>query len=251
MSGSNFQIKNKAGQCLDDWNGRVGTNASNRVYMRTNGCYSNDRNQEWNWSNHRLVNAASGGCINSLNGSTGAGTQLLVYSCNGQSNENWYESSLSSSAGSGSGGGSSAGTRILSAAKAWNGVWYLYGGGHEAYATFQRACPTVTSSNGACEVDCSGLVSMATDKALGTNYSWFVDGNGDLQGAGSYHWHPISLSSVQPGDIVTASDHAEFVDTGSGSYPHIGTFGAHDSGSRDGYQSPGYTFDYTKAFRYE
>ena len=253
LSGSNFAIKNAAGQCLDDWNGKVGHSAATRVDVHSTTCYG-DRNQQWNWSNHRLVNVASGGCINGAGGDTSAGAQLIVYTCNGQSNETFYEKAISSPNGGGGGGGGNSGSsasRIITAARHWSGVWYLYGGGHETYTAFHRACPTVSASNGACEVDCSGLVSMATDMALGTNYTWFVDGNGYMQGAGASHWHQISTSSVQAGDIVTASDHVEFVDTGSGPYPHIGTFGAHSTGQRDGYQGPGRTFVYTKAFRYE
>jgi hypothetical protein len=249
LQGSNFAIKSQGNLCLDDWNGKVGTNAATRTYVHYYSC-NGDRNQQWNWNNHRLVNVASGGCINGLGGSTSSGAQLIVFSCNSQSNEAFYESSISASTGGG-GNSNAAGTpaALLNAAEHWRGVWYLYGGGHETYTAFHKACPTVSASNGSCEVDCSGLVSMATDMALGTNFSWYVDGNGVMQGSGASHWHEIAVSSVVPGDIVTASDHVEFV------YGHVGsrisTFGAHETGTKDGFVAAGSTFAFTKAYRYE
>jgi hypothetical protein len=96
MSGSNFAIKSKSGACLDDWNGGVGSNAATRTYIHSTTCYG-DKNQEWNWSNHRLVNVASQGCINGLGGSTGSGTQLIVYTCNSQNDEEFFETALSGS----------------------------------------------------------------------------------------------------------------------------------------------------------
>jgi hypothetical protein len=104
MSGSNFAIKSKSGACLDDWNGGVGSNAATRTYIHSTTCYG-DKNQEWNWSNHRLVNVASQGCINGLGGSTGSGTQLIVYTCNSQNDEEFFETSLSSGGSSNGGGG--------------------------------------------------------------------------------------------------------------------------------------------------
>jgi len=94
LQGSNFQIKNAAGQCLDDWNG-------SKVYtsLRINTCYSNDKNQEWNWSNSRLVNAVSKECINADGGNERPGDELIVYGCNSQNDELFYETSISTSGG--------------------------------------------------------------------------------------------------------------------------------------------------------
>jgi hypothetical protein len=247
--GSNrFLLHDAAGTCLDD----IGDGGSG-AHVQTYGCNSADHAQVWSWNNSQLENVYSHACVNDPGYSRSNGTQLIVYGCQGSSNEKWYEVSQGGGSTGGSGGGSSrasVASRIIAAARHWNGVWYLYGGGHESYSAFHRACPTVSTGNGACQVDCSGLVSMATDMALGTNWSWFVSG-GVMQGSGASHWHKISLSSVRPGDIVTAGEHVEFVDGGSGAYPHIATFGAHSTGQRDGYQSPGHTFVYTTAYRYE
>ena len=98
MQGANFQIKNNAGQCLDDWNGSKAYTS-----LRSGTCYSNDRNQQWNWSSSRLVNVASNDCINADGGNLRPGDQLIIYGCNGQSNEKFYETSISSS-GSSEGG---------------------------------------------------------------------------------------------------------------------------------------------------
>jgi hypothetical protein len=249
VGNNRFLVKTSRGTCVDDTGDGVGS-SGHRVYVMTYSCNSSDHAQVWMWQNSQLQNAYNKGCINDPGYSKSNGTQLIVYSCSPRTgNALWYEASVSSGGGS-SASGSTTGAKIISAAKKWNGVWYRYGAGHESYTTFHKGCPTVKNVYN-CEVDCSGLVSMATDLALGKNYSWYVDGNGVMQGSGASHWHSISLSSAKPGDIVTASDHVEFVDTGYGVYPHIGTFGAHSTGQRDGYQSPGHTFHYYKAYRYE
>lgn len=244
--GSNrFLVKDAAGTCLDD----IGDGGSG-AHVQTYGCNGNDHAQVWSWQGSQLQNVYSKVCVNDPGYSKGNGTQLIVYGCQGSSNELWYEVSQGGgSTGGYSGSTGSTASKLLNSAKAWNGVWYSYGGGHESYTAFHKSCPNVSAGNSACEVDCSGLVAMATDRALGTDFSWFVDGNGVMQGAGAGHWHQISLSSVQPGDIVTASDHVEFVNSGTGS--HISTFGAHATGQRDGVLAAGHTFVYSKAYRYE
>lgn len=91
MSGSNFQVRNAAGECLDDWNG-------SKVYtsLRTGKCYSNDTHQQFNWSNHRLVNRASGYCINADQNNMSPGDLLIIYKCTNTSNEEFFETSISS-----------------------------------------------------------------------------------------------------------------------------------------------------------
>ena len=106
MNGT-FTLKSQGGQCLDDWGGKVGTNAKNRVYVHYTTCY-NDRNQQWHWAGsggyHELV-SASGGCINGVGGGTGSGTQLIVYTCNNANNEHFFEKAIQSSTGGGGNGG--------------------------------------------------------------------------------------------------------------------------------------------------
>ena len=110
LSGSSFHIENGLNQCLDDWNGKVHTSASDpNGYIHVAPCYAaSDKNQQWHWSNSRLVNNASGGCLNAkgVNSGTGTpGTALIVYACNGGANEIWKETAAS-------GGGTAAGGRV-------------------------------------------------------------------------------------------------------------------------------------------
>jgi hypothetical protein len=53
----------------------------------------------------------------------------------------------------------------------------------------------------------------------------------------STHWKSVALSSAQPGDLVMANDHVEMVESGSGSWSNIRTFGAHGTGTPDGDQN--------------
>ncbi len=109
MSGT-FAIESEAGQCLDDWNGAVQTQAgtTHRVYVHYTTCYG-DTNQKWHWNGSRLQSDASGGCLNGLGGTTGPNTELGVYTCNGGSNELFYETSVNVAGtptpGGGGGGG--------------------------------------------------------------------------------------------------------------------------------------------------
>lgn len=247
MSGSNFRIQNQAGQCLDDWNGAVGTNASNRVYMRVNTCYSNDTHQEWNWSNHRLVNAASKGCINSLNGNEGAGADLIIFTCNSQNNEEYFETSVSS--GGSSSSGSADGTAFIARAIRWQGLGYANTGGYggdgglmhaDSYATFVKDCeggsdggtPKITGgTDSECATDCSGFVSLVVDDVLHKSYVW-IAGDEVLTGSGASNWKAVSASSAQPGDIAVSDGHVEFVRSGTGT--GLTSFGEHQSGTTVG-----------------
>jgi hypothetical protein len=101
---SNFQLKDQAGYCVDDWNGgwqpSTKPGEANRVLSRLNTCYGNDANQEWNWTGsgrHALASVGSGGkgCLNSAQGKTTPGNPVIVYQCDGQSDENWIENAVS------------------------------------------------------------------------------------------------------------------------------------------------------------
>lgn len=143
--------------------------------------------------------------------------------------------------------------KILCEALPFQGVYYEYGGGHEGFAAFIAACPNpadppdnqpsggpvngdpegVSGNPSPCAVDCSGLVSIATDEAFNQTYMWTVD-NYEMQGSGSQYWQPIPLSQVQPGDIVTLEEHVEIVDNYDSSTGVLTTFGAHETGTADG-----------------
>jgi hypothetical protein len=251
MSGSNFAIKSKSGACLDDWNGGVGSNAATRTYIHSTTCYG-DKNQEWNWSNHRLVNVASQGCINGLGGSTGSGTQLIVYTCNSQNDEEFFETSLSSGGSSNGGGGTTDGQAFLNRAKQWEGLPYVYGGGiHEIlYSGVVKDCESnkqdgTPVKDSVCDTDCSGFVSMVVDDVLNKSYVWTV--NGAAMSGGS--WTRLSsVSDAEPGDIVTRDTHVEFVYSGSGN--SLETIGEAETGtSVEPRSNPASTWVY--AYRWE
>jgi hypothetical protein len=197
---------------------------------------------------------ANGGTLEAV----GCGSEANIQANPAYEDQVWVITTYTaaSSGGGGNGGsGTAYGTRILNEAVKFNDVPYLYGGGHSGWSSFYANCLgsgkyQPYAGNGACEVDCSGLVSMATDMALGTNYDWTVEDYA-MQNAGSGNWHRISLDDVEPGDIVTGSEHVEFVYSGKGAYPGISTFGAHETGQLDSRQAAGHTFIYSDAYRYE
>jgi hypothetical protein len=142
-------------------------------------------------------------------------------------------------------------TKILCEAKQFTGIYYEYGGGHGGdYTAYQKQCPDPTNPpdnqpNGGpingdpaglsgnpspCGLDCSALVSFSVDAAFNLNYIWTVATS--MQGTGANYWKSIPWSSAQPGDIATSSEHTEIIDHVSGSTVY--TFGAHDTGSKDG-----------------
>ena len=261
LSGSNFQIKNDAGQCIDDWNAGIQKYPQSdtsepdhtRVPVHATTCYSKDANQEWNWSDSRLVNEASKGCLNALGGNS-AGATLGVYSCNSGSNELYFEKAVSVS--SGSGGGSTTsdeGAAFIVRARKWQGLGYANSGGYggdgglvhaDGYATFVKDCEGVSdggtphivaatkdndyATDTECATDCSGFVSMVVDDVLHTNYVW-IAGDQVLTGTGASNWKAISASDAEPGDIAVSDDHTEFVDAGTGS--GLTSFGEHESGT--------------------
>lgn len=257
---SGFAIKSANNLCLDDWNGAVQykpvSSGGVRQYIHYTTCYG-DANQTWHWGGadgHNLVNNASGGCLNSL-GSISAGAPLGTYVCNTDANENFFKTYPSTG---GTGGGTeTTGQKFMDRAHKWYGEYYLEAGSAGAhsygtYTTYKGRCesggnPIISSSSPDCRMDCSGFVSVVVDDVLGTNYGWIVDGSGYMSGTGSSHWHSISVSNAQAGDIVTAGAHVEFVRSVSGSTVY--TYGEHHSGTYvSNSQGTGY---YSKAFRWE
>ncbi len=107
---SNFLLKDEAGYCLEDASGKfqsVPLNQGGHRYtpIATTSCNSKSVNQQWNWvsrentvthvysGRHELANVATGnnGCLNAAGASAKLGTTVIIYSCNGQWNESWYE----------------------------------------------------------------------------------------------------------------------------------------------------------------
>jgi hypothetical protein len=126
---------------------------------------------------------------------------------------------------------------ILCQAELYNGIFYQWGGGHSGYPAFRAACPLSTLSSaaaassvgepGPCSTDCSGLVSMAVDAAFNQQFDWDV---GAIET--SPDWSQISITSVEPGDVVTVGTdtHVEIVDHYDSSTGTLYTFGSHYTG---------------------
>jgi cell wall-associated NlpC family hydrolase len=112
--------------------------------------------------------------------------------------------------------------KIICEAKKYDPVSYIFGAGHAGAKVYHQNCPTI-NTNDACALDCSGLVNMAVYDAFGVDGNWnttslVTDGG---------NWTHISLSQVQPGDLLLPdSGHVEIIDHVSGNT--IYTFGAHN-----------------------
>jgi hypothetical protein len=136
--------------------------------------------------------------------------------------------------------------KILCAARAYEGIWYQFGGGHMSPDIFRQNCPDPThppnnrpsgrvaidGSNGnpsPCAVDCSSLVSLAVDDAFGQNFMWTV---GTIVSSNP-NWKRVNLDEAQPGDIATVGDHHVEILV-SHSATTITTFGAHQTGTQTG-----------------
>lgn len=136
---------------------------------------------------------------------------------------------------------------ILCQAKAYNGIYYRWGGGHQGYDAFIKGCPDPSNppnnhphgapndpTNGGlsgnpspCATDCSSLVSIAVDAAFNQKFMWTVS---TLQS--SSQWKKISISDIKPGDVLTrGSYHIEIVDHYMGG-SNVFTFGSHETGTR-------------------
>ena len=116
--------------------------------------------------------------------------------------------------------------KILCEAKKYDVVGYETAGGHAGGSAYHKACPTINTSQ-ACELDCSGLISVAIYDAFGNSASWSTYSM-VTDGA---NWKKVSLSQVQPGDVVQPNpDHVEIIDHVKGGT--IYTFGAHTDVNR-------------------
>jgi Ricin-type beta-trefoil lectin domain len=77
-------IKGYGGMCVDD----KGNSSANGAEVVIWGCSSTDQAQSWSFSSNELIH--NGKCLNDkANG--GSGSKLILYSCNGGSNEKWSE----------------------------------------------------------------------------------------------------------------------------------------------------------------
>ncbi|MGH3227015.1 MAG: ricin-type beta-trefoil lectin domain protein [Streptosporangiaceae bacterium] len=83
-SGSVVPVKGFGGKCVDD----KGNSSANRAAIVIWSCSSSDQAENWKFSNGELVH--NGKCLNDK-GSGGSGTKVILYSCNGGSNEKWSE----------------------------------------------------------------------------------------------------------------------------------------------------------------
>lgn len=137
---------------------------------------------------------------------------------------------------------------ILCEAEKYNGIYYLYGGGH-GYQAFRSACPesaiaTASASSsatdpGPCATDCTGLVSVAVDAVYHQQFDWTVsDSTGALLGNGAQYWEQIPISQAQAGDIVTSTSGDGTAPTGTDGHVEIVeyvknntvyTFGSHSN----------------------
>jgi hypothetical protein len=77
-------VKGYGGKCLDD----KGNSSSNRAEVVIWGCSGSDQAESWKYSNGEFVH--NGMCLNDK-GSGGNGSKVILYSCNGGSNEKWSE----------------------------------------------------------------------------------------------------------------------------------------------------------------
>ncbi|HSX36243.1 MAG TPA: glucosaminidase domain-containing protein [Patescibacteria group bacterium] len=140
--------------------------------------------------------------------------------------------------------------RMLCIAELYDGIYYKWGGGHDAgdtkyaFAKFMEMCnahdlmfASVASTarhQGPCSRDCSGLVSDSADEferqrlaELGVTpqryYDWVVDGILHRWEAGSEYWQPISFKDAQPGDIVIHTDMVNGKRVGGHTAFYVGT----------------------------
>jgi hypothetical protein len=72
------------GKCLDD----KGNSSANRTAIVIWTCSGSDQAENWKFSNNEFVH--NGKCLNDK-GSGGSGSKVILYSCNGGSNEKWSE----------------------------------------------------------------------------------------------------------------------------------------------------------------
>jgi Ricin-type beta-trefoil lectin domain len=77
-------IKGFDGKCVDD----NGNSSANRAKVQIWSCGANDLAENWKFSSNELIH--NGKCLNDQ-GNAGSGGHVILYSCNGGSNEKWSE----------------------------------------------------------------------------------------------------------------------------------------------------------------
>ena len=77
-------VKGFDGKCVDD----KGNSSANRAEVVIWGCSGSDQAENWKYSSSELVH--NGKCLNDK-GDGGSGSKVILYSCNGGSNEKWSQ----------------------------------------------------------------------------------------------------------------------------------------------------------------
>ena len=77
-------VESQLGKCVSD----KGNSSANRTAIVIWTCSGADQAENWTFSNGEFVH--NGSCLNDK-GSGGSGTKVILYSCNGGSNEKWSE----------------------------------------------------------------------------------------------------------------------------------------------------------------
>jgi hypothetical protein len=114
--------------------------------------------------------------------------------------------------------------KILCAAKAYDTASYLEAseGGHQGGEAWHQTCPTIGPS---CHLDCSGLVNIAVYDTFNVDLR---ENTGSERADIGKYWKVISLSDLQPGDLVQPNPgHVEIIDHVQGGVLY--TFAAHTS----------------------
>jgi len=84
VSGSVHPVKGYAGKCLDD----KGNSSANRALAVIWSCSNTDQAQNWSFSNDEFIH--NGKCLNDQ-GNGGIRSKVILWTCNGASNEKWSE----------------------------------------------------------------------------------------------------------------------------------------------------------------
>ena len=77
-------VKGSGGKCVDD----KGNSSANRAEVVIWSCSGSDQAENWKYSSNELSH--NGKCLNDK-GDGGSGSKVILYSCNGGSNEKWSE----------------------------------------------------------------------------------------------------------------------------------------------------------------
>jgi Ricin-type beta-trefoil lectin domain len=83
-SGAVHPVKGYDGKCLDD----KGNSSANRALAVIWSCNSTDQAQNWSFSNDEFIH--NGKCLNDQ-GNGGIRSKVILWTCNGASNEKWSE----------------------------------------------------------------------------------------------------------------------------------------------------------------